>query len=42
MAILGLILFGLLFVGVPIGISLAGSTAVLVLFDDFTPLLGEE
>lgn len=35
MAILGLILFGLLFVGVPIGISLAGSTAVLVLFDDF-------
>ena len=28
-------LFGLLLVAVPIGISLAGSAAVLVLFDDF-------
>ena len=35
MAILGVILFALLVVGVPIGISLAGSTAILVLFDDF-------
>ncbi|MBH66803.1 MAG: hypothetical protein CMM58_00460 [Rhodospirillaceae bacterium] len=35
MAILGAILFTLLVVGVPIGISLAGSTAILVLFDDF-------
>lgn len=35
MAILGAILFSLLLVGVPIGISLAGSTAILVLFDDF-------
>ncbi|MBM84547.1 MAG: hypothetical protein CMM47_00795 [Rhodospirillaceae bacterium] len=32
---LALILFGLLFVGVPIGISLAGSTSMMVLFDDF-------
>ena len=35
MAGLALTLFGLLFVGVPIGISLAGSTAVMVMFDDF-------
>tara|TARA_B100000700_G_scaffold165478_1_gene183003 strand:+ start:2011 stop:3294 length:1284 start_codon:yes stop_codon:yes gene_type:complete len=35
MAILGVILFALLVIGVPIGISLAGSTAILVLFDDF-------
>ena len=35
MAALALILFGFLFVGVPIGISLAGSTSVMVLFDDF-------
>ena len=35
MVILGAILFALLIVGVPIGISLAGSTAILVLFDDF-------
>ena len=35
MAILGAILFALLVIGVPIGISLAGSTAILVLFDDF-------
>lgn len=28
-------LFGLLIIGVPIGISLAGSTAIMVLFDDF-------
>ena len=32
---LGLYLFGLLFIAVPIGISLAGSTALMVLFDDF-------
>ena len=32
---LALTLFALLFVAVPIGISLAGSTAVMVLFDDF-------
>jgi len=32
---LALTLFGLLFIAVPIGISLAGSTAILVLFDDF-------
>ena len=32
---LALILFALLFIAVPIGIALAGSTAVLVLFDDF-------
>ena len=32
---LALVLFALLFVGVPIGIALAGSTAVIVLFDDF-------
>ena len=32
---LALCLFGLLLVAVPIGISLAGSAAVLVLFDDF-------
>ncbi|MBT3536673.1 MAG: TRAP transporter large permease subunit [Rhodospirillaceae bacterium] len=32
---LALVLFGLLMIGVPIGISLAGSAAVLVLFDDF-------
>ncbi|MDP6705831.1 MAG: TRAP transporter large permease subunit [Alphaproteobacteria bacterium] len=35
MVLLALVLFALLFVGVPIGISLAGSTAVMVLFDDF-------
>ena len=32
---LALVLFGLLLIGVPIGISLAGSAAVMVLFDDF-------
>ena len=32
---LALCLFGLLLVAVPIGISLAGSTTVLVLLDDF-------
>jgi C4-dicarboxylate transporter, DctM subunit len=32
---LALALFGLLVVGVPIGMSLAGSTAILVIFDDF-------
>ena len=32
---LGSSLFGLLFAGAPIGIALAGSTALLVLFDDF-------
>jgi C4-dicarboxylate transporter DctM subunit len=32
---LALTLFGLLIVGVPIGMSLAGSTAAMVLFDDF-------
>jgi TRAP-type mannitol/chloroaromatic compound transport system permease large subunit len=32
---LALILFSLLLIGVPIGIALAGSTAVMVLFDDF-------
>ena len=32
---LALTLFGLLFVGVPIGMSLAGSTAAMVFFDDF-------
>ena len=35
MAQLAIILFVLLFMAVPIGISLAGSTAVMVLFDDF-------
>ena len=35
MAGLALVLFGFLFVGVPIGISLTGSTSVMVLFDDF-------
>jgi C4-dicarboxylate transporter DctM subunit len=32
---LGSSLFGLLFAGAPIGIALAGATALLVLFDDF-------
>ena len=32
---LGGSLFSLLFAGAPIGISLAGATALLVLFDDF-------
>ena len=32
---LGSTLFMLLFAGVPIGISLAGATAIGVLFDDF-------
>ena len=32
---LAIVLFALLFVGVPIGIALAGSTAVMVMFDDF-------
>ena len=32
---LAFVLFALLFVGVPIGIALAGSTAVMVMFDDF-------
>ena len=32
---LALILFALIFIAVPIGISLAGATAVMVLFDDF-------
>ena len=32
---LGSTLFGLLFAGAPIGIALAGATALLVLFDDF-------
>ena len=32
---LGGSLFGLLFAGAPIGIALAGATALLVLFDDF-------
>ena len=35
MIALGSTLFTLLLVGVPIGISLAGSTAIMVLFDDF-------
>ena len=35
MIALGSTLFVLLLVGVPIGISLAGSTAIMVLFDDF-------
>lgn len=35
MLALALTLFGFILVGVPIGISLAGSTAILVLFDDF-------
>ena len=35
MVALGSTLFVLLLVGVPIGISLAGSTAIMVLFDDF-------
>ena len=35
MIALGSTLFALLLVGVPIGISLAGSTAIMVLFDDF-------
>ena len=35
MIALGSTLFVLLLVGVPIGISLAGSTAIIVLFDDF-------
>jgi C4-dicarboxylate transporter, DctM subunit len=32
---LALTLFALLFIAVPIGVSLAGSTAVMVMFDDF-------
>ena len=32
---LAVVLFALLFLGVPIAIALAGSTAVMVLFDDF-------
>lgn len=32
---LATILFTLLFIAVPIGIALAGATAVMVLFDDF-------
>jgi len=32
---LGSTLFMLLFAGIPIGISLAGATAIGVLFDDF-------
>lgn len=32
---LGGSLFGLLFAGAPIGIALAGATALLVTFDDF-------
>jgi len=35
MLALALILFALLLIGVPIAISLAGATAVMVLFDDF-------
>lgn len=35
MLALALTLFGFILVGVPIGISLAGSTAIMVLFDDF-------
>ena len=35
MIALGSTLFALLLVGIPIGISLAGSTAIIVLFDDF-------
>ncbi len=35
MIALGSTLFALLLVGIPIGISLAGSTAIMVLFDDF-------
>ena len=35
MIALGSTLFALLLVGIPIGISLAGSTAMMVLFDDF-------
>ena len=35
MAQLAFVLFALLFLGVPIGISLAGSTAIMVMFDDF-------
>ena len=35
MLALAFILFGLLLAGVPIGISLAGSAAAIVLFDDF-------
>ena len=34
---LGGYLFSLLFAGAPIGIALAGATALLVLFDDFLP-----
>jgi C4-dicarboxylate transporter DctM subunit len=32
---LALLLFALLFIAVPIGVSLAGATAIMVLFDDF-------
>ena len=35
MPALALTLFGLLFIGVPIGIALAGATGIMVLFDDF-------
>ena len=35
MLALALTLFGLLIAAVPIGIALAGSTAIMVLFDDF-------
>ena len=35
MIALGSTLFALLLVGIPIGVSLAGSTAIMVLFDDF-------
>ena len=35
MAQLALLLFALLFIGVPIGISLAGATSIMVLFDEF-------
>ena len=35
MAKLAFTLFVLLFIAVPIGISLAGATAVMVIFDDF-------
>jgi hypothetical protein len=35
MPALALTLFGLLFIGVPIGIALAGATGVMVFFDDF-------
>ena len=35
MPALALTLFGLLFIGVPIGIALAGATGIMVIFDDF-------